>query len=203
MLAGDGATPTSASRSLRSCTRGTPSAMSEAREARWNGASSASSGMRTRMRSLAACRNGSTSPRDQPGIRPRRARRSRARCPRSRHSRCGSAAADHRGARELDAPAAIAVVGGVAALVRLGQPGGVEHVGRPTPVGVAAEVGTGLEHEDGLVRALGEQAGERGARRASPDDQRVDAVRQRSTPQGYALRPEHSRECTSLGRARF
>ena len=89
------------------------------------------------------------------------------------------AAADHRGARELDAPAAIAVVGGVAALVRLGQPGGVEHVGRPAPVGVAAEVGTGLEHEDGLVRALGEQAGERGARRASPDDQRVDAVRQR------------------------
>ena len=89
------------------------------------------------------------------------------------------AAADHRGARELDAPAAIAVVVGVAALVRLGQPGGVEHVGRPAPVGVAAEVGTGLEHEDGLVRALGEQAGERGARRASPDDQRVDALRQR------------------------
>ena len=114
------------------------------------------------------------------------------------------AAADHACALELDAPPAVAVVAAVAQLVRLCEPRRVEHVRRPAAALEGAEVGPGLEHEDRLVRALGQQAGERGTGRAAADDERVDAPGEFLHGELTSLRPcEAPRTWASLAGARF
>ena len=126
------------------------------------------------MRSFAARSSGSTSARDQPSRPPPRARRSRAGCPRSRRSRCGSSS--RRSCRRAGTRRA-----GRGSRRRSRSRAGTTRRARwrrarraASRRRVRAEVGPALEHEDRLVRALGEQAGERGAGRAAADDERVD-----------------------------
>ena len=76
-----------------------------------------SSGMRTRMRWFAGCSNGSTSARDHPQGRRRERVVIQPAAPDGGAAVVTRAAADHAGARELDAAAAVAVVARISELV--------------------------------------------------------------------------------------
>ena len=60
-----------------------------------------------------------------------------------------------------------------------GEPAGVEHVGRPAPVGVGTVIGSGLDEANGAVGILRQASGENAAGRPAAHDDGVEALHAR------------------------